>query len=493
MGIRVFTAAVGTEVNTFSPIALGLSSFKSNTWFPPGEHPATATFLSWPRQVAVRRAERDDLVVLEGLTAMADQGGPISRSVHEQLRDQVLRELASSLPVDIVLLGLHGGMIAEGYEDCEGDLLARVRQIVGPDVVIGAQLDLHGHLSAAMAAHANVLVGLKTFPHTDMQARAEELLSICLRAQRGEALPVMSIFDCRMLGVHFTERAPMSELMHQVAELERQEQVLSITIMHSSPWADVPDAGAKVLVVTNNAPRVGERVAREIGLGLRKIRGRTTPAFSSLDQARDRIERPRPATGPVVLADVADNPNGGAPGDSTFLLQLLRDQPTCRSAFGPLWDPIAVGQCLDAGEGASLRLRIGGKMGPSSGAPLDVSAKVVKIIHDFHQQGEAFSAEMGDCALIQVEQVLAVLVSRRYQGFTPQLFTAFDLDPATLDCIVVKSTGLFRREFEAVAGEILYVDSPGCLTFDPRLLSYQRIRRPMWPLDPVSDEAGGAE
>lgn len=189
--MRVFVAALGTETNTFSPIPTGLGSFEEYLWFPAGTHPEEPRFFTAPIVAARRRAASDKLTVIEGLAAFAAPAGPTTRHAWETLRDQILGELGAALPVDVVLLSLHGAMVADGYDDCEGDLLARVRSVVGPGVVVGAELDLHCHLTETMVRASDLLVFYKEYPHTDTYARAEELVDLALRTARGEIRPRM--------------------------------------------------------------------------------------------------------------------------------------------------------------------------------------------------------------------------------------------------------------------------------------------------------------
>jgi len=156
--MKVFSATLATETNTFSPIPTGLDSFRQGNWFPAGAHPPEMTLVSGPLFAARQRAQSLGLSLAEGLVAAAQPSGRVTRSAYETLRDQVLADLDAAGPVGIVLLGLHGAMAADGYDDCEGDLLSRVRQRVGPEVVIGATLDPHCHLSERMVGSANLLI-----------------------------------------------------------------------------------------------------------------------------------------------------------------------------------------------------------------------------------------------------------------------------------------------------------------------------------------------
>ena len=191
--MRVFTGGVATESNSFSPVPTDLQAFKDRLYFPAGTHPEAASPTTAPLVVLRREAKAHGWELKEGLTTFAEPGAPTVRKVYEAMRDQLLDDLRRAMPVDFVVLGLHGAMIADGYDDCEGDQLARVREIVGPAVPIGVELDPHCHLTPAMLANADVIVLYKEFPHVDFVPRAEELVRITAAAPRGAIKPVGSI------------------------------------------------------------------------------------------------------------------------------------------------------------------------------------------------------------------------------------------------------------------------------------------------------------
>ena len=156
--MRVFSAALATETNTFAPMPTGLSSFHERAYYPAGEHPDAMQMHSGPLWAAREIGSERGWTLIEGLVAAAVPNGTVTRGAYEGLRDQLLADLRAALPVDMVLLGLHGAMIADGYDDCEGDLLIRVREMVGPNTIIGGTLDPHTHLSAAMVDNADLLI-----------------------------------------------------------------------------------------------------------------------------------------------------------------------------------------------------------------------------------------------------------------------------------------------------------------------------------------------
>jgi microcystin degradation protein MlrC len=193
--MRIFTASLATETNTFSPVPTDRASFEAAFYAAPGKHPNTPTLCSAPMVVLRRRAVEDGFTLIEGTAAWAEPGGLLQRKAYEDLRDEILDQLRAALPVDAVILGLHGAMVAQDYDDCEGDLLERVRAIVGERTLIAAELDPHSHLTKKRLANANILAAFLEFPHTDFLERGEHVVDLALRTLRGEIRPVMAAFD----------------------------------------------------------------------------------------------------------------------------------------------------------------------------------------------------------------------------------------------------------------------------------------------------------
>ena len=284
--MRVFSATLATETNTFAPMPTGMSSFRERGYCKAGEHPDHMSFFAGPLWAARQRGKPLGWTLIEGMVAGAQPSGTTTRAAYEALRDELLADLQAALPVDMVLLGLHGAMVADGYDDCEGDLLQRVRAIVGPKVVVGAELDPHNHLSEAMVNNADVLVAFKEYPHTDILERALELVDLCVAKHEGRIAPVASVVDCEMIVTMHTSRDPARAFVDRIMALEGQDGILSISIAHGFAWGDVPDMGTKVLVYSD----AGD--ARRQGRGAGATAGRRTdrPARGA-DRALPRHRR----------------------------------------------------------------------------------------------------------------------------------------------------------------------------------------------------------
>src|SRR5262249_55539812 len=238
-------------------------------------HPAThgsVALIEWRRL-----AEAEGHEVVESVCAFAQPAGTTLRPVYEELRDDVLADLRAAMPVDVVLMKMHGAMVAQGYDDCEGDTLAGIREIVGSDVVVGCELDLHCHLTEQMRTAADAIITYKEYPHIDVADRARELYALCLAARRGTVRPVIAYYDCRMISMWRTTVEPMRGFVARMQALEGRDHILSVSFGHGFPWGDVPEVGAKVVVIADGDSAKAERLAAELGQELWRMREECFP------------------------------------------------------------------------------------------------------------------------------------------------------------------------------------------------------------------------
>jgi len=480
--MRLFSATLATETNTFSPLPTSLDAYREGVFLRPGEHPDdTPLMCTAPLFVARRRAAAEGFTLVEGSCFAASPAGTTNRTDYEFMRDEILDQLKAALPLEGVLFGLHGAMVAHGYDDVEGDILQRARAIVGPDCVIGVELDPHCHLTVKRVRLADITILYKEFPHTDVVERAEDLLTLVLRTIRKEIRPTSSLFDCRQIGSYPTTLPLMRGFVDRTAALEGRDGVLSVSIGHCFPYADVPELGGRILVINDNDKAKADRLASEIGEEFVAMRGRTAPDYLDCDAG---ISAALAFNGsPVVMADPADNAGGGAPSDNTTILRRLVERNLDSVALGPIWDPIAVRLCFDAGPGATFPLRLGGKTGPASGYPMDATVTVVGLQRDCWQSFGPTRVPLGDCAAVRIGGIEVVLISNRTQALGLELFRNLGVEPTERRLLVVKSTNHFMAAFGPIARKVIYVDSDGPLSRDYGKIGYTKVQRPIWPLD----------
>ena len=488
--MKLFIATLATETNTFAPIPTGRTAFFEREYFrnDGSRHPpriGNIPLIAW-RQLA----ERDGHEVAESISTFAQPGGTTLRSVYEELRDTLIGDLETAMPVDVVLLFMHGAMVADGYDDCEGDTLARVRSVVGPEAVVGIELDLHCHLTETIRTNADATILFKEYPHTDIGERAPELYRICMDAARGEIRPVTAFADCRMVSMWRTPFAPMRAFVARMSALEGRDGILSVSLGHGFPWGDVADVGAKIVVVADGDASQAQALARILADEFFALRQSTDTAYDTIDAGIDRAQSADSA-GPLVLADVADNAGAGASSDSTYILRRLVERGLRDVVTGLYWDPVAVAICREAGLGARFDLRIGGKCGPASGQPVDLRV-TVRGLSDAHSQAglSGGRAILGPSAWVEAEGIHVVLTTNRQQCFSPDAFTGLGLTLADKRLVVVKSMQHFYANFAPIAREIRYAAAPGAVPPDYASIQYTKRVTPFWPK--VADPFAGA-
>ncbi|MCF6232796.1 MAG: M81 family metallopeptidase [Rhodobacteraceae bacterium] len=481
--MKIFLSTFGTESNTFATYPTSLANFRRGRWSDNGIENAAAGPWSGPAKLWHAQATARGWTICQSIHTFTEPAGTVSRAAYEEIRDRILNDLREGGPVDAVMLFLHGAMVADGYDDCEGDLVTRMRQIVGPTTKIGIELDLHAHMDHVLLDASDLIVIYKAYPHIDYNDRAQELFELMERTLSGEIQPKMALFDCRSMGLFpTTPEGPMKKFVADMMAAEGRNGILSLSLNHGFPWADVPLAGAKMLAVADGDPSIADAAAEEFGRYFYRIRKDASLKFTSMGKAMEIAGAPRDK--PLLLADVSDQSGAGAPGDTNHLVRALLDANISNAVFGPIWDPAAVDICFQLGIGTRSRLRIGGKFEPHSGLPLDLDAEVVFLKRDaFQESDKKENMSIGDIAVIKSAGVEIVLSSIRTNVYSPSFFLNHGVTLGDKAVIGVKNLYKHTDIFAPLVSEQLYVATPGLCQPDFDTLDFKRLPRPMWPFE----------
>lgn len=490
--MRVFCTALVHETNSFSPIPTNRSSYEKTILIRPGDPRMDRPMSVMGIDTVIADARGCGCDVTVSTVAVAQPAAPTVRRDYEELRDEILADLQAMTaqgPCDMAFFVLHGAMMAQGYDDCEGDLLARARSVVGPHCAIGVLLDLHCNITDQMLDNADLIMACREYPHVDFDRRGAELFEQLHAVAQRTIEPTTSQFRIPMLSMFHTTRQPMRGFVDRVQALESTADVVQITLAHGFPWSDFPEAGSSVLVTTNANQQRADELAEQIGREFFELRDQGTEPLQGVDDALDvaaAAVRANPE-GTVVLADGSDNAGGGAASDSTFLLAACLERGLQNVAVGLLWDPVSVDLAFAAGVGATLGMRIGGKVGPLSGDPLDLVVTVLALTEGKRQQlwTETQLSKLGRTALVEVDGIQIVLNDRRQQPMHPMAFTEAGCDLWAKQLVIVKSSQHFYAKFEPDACAVVYCDAPGSLNGNVHERPYRRITRPIWPLDEI--------
>lgn len=486
--MRCFVAMFSHETNTFSPLPTDRPAFEARAFHVGGAlleaFRDTGTCLGGMLEVAAARG----VTLVPSLAASAAPAGRVARGFYEEICARLLADLRAAGRLDGVFLDLHGAMVAEDLDDGEGHLLRAVRETVGPAVPVAVTLDFHANVTAEMVRHATLLHGYRTYPHVDMADRGREAMARLLDVAAGRVRPAVAWRQPPLLppiAGQGTARGPMRALYDLAEELERDPSVLTVSVFAGFPLADIRDAGLSVYVATDGdqplADRLADRLAAEAWARRREFLHRALPV-------REAVARALAAPGrPVVLADIADNPGGGAAGDTTEILRELLRAGARDTTVACLWDPEAVAACARAGVGATVTLRVGGRVDPAHGAPVEVTG-VVRTLADgrFVHRGpmlRGLEGRLGPTAVLDVRGLKIVLISLRWQTLDPEMLRCVGIDPLAERVLVVKSTIHYRAAFEPLAHAIIEVDAPGLSSSDLGRFPFKHVRRPIFPLD----------
>ena len=419
--------------------------------------------------------------------ASATPSGKITKEAFDALLGEVLDRIREAEPFDGVALHLHGAGVSEGHDDIEGHILSEVRKLVGERPVVST-FDLHANHTTLMVESADVLIGYDTYPHVDGYERGLEAIDVMERLLDGSLRPTKAFRQPPMmpaLQAQFTGRHPMKALMERAFEMEEIGGVETITVAAGFPWSDFEDVGLSIIVTTNDDQWLADRCADELsGLawGLRRdFLVKPTPVREALEKVKAAEE------GPIVLADIGDNPGGGAPCDGTVVLKAVLEAGLEGGVFAVMADPGVVEQAASAGVGNEVTLDLGGKIDALHGGPLRVTG-VVRLLSDGKfinkgPMGTGAETDMGRTAVLRIGGVEVIATEKRLQPTDLELYRSLGVEPTEKRFIVVKSSVHYRAAHEPIAKEVIELDTPGLTS--PRLagFGFKKIRRPIFPLD----------
>ncbi len=497
---RIAVGGFQHETNTFAPRKARYEDFEHADGWPGlsrGEDlPDAVAGINLPIAGFIEAARGRGHEIAPLLWCSAPPSAEVEADAYERIVAALLDALAASGPVDAVYLDLHGAMVAEHFEDGEGELLRRLRACVGPDLPVVASLDLHANVSAAMVERSSALVAFRSYPHLDMAetgARAAALLDRLLAGERlHKALrkPPFLI----PLPWQCTTIEPAASIYRRLGELETGA-VASLSFTPGFPPADVERCGPAVLAYGASAAAAG-RAADELAAAVLAAE----PAFAGTvyepdDAVRHAMHVAARAGRPVILADTQDNPGAGAPSDSVGLLEALVRLGAVGAVVANVCDPAVAAAAHAAGEGAEIALGLGAKSGLPGQRPFDATFRVERLGSGaFTATGAFYSGarmKLGPMALLSVvgSGVRVIVSSRKQQAADQAMFRHLGVEPADQKILALKSTVHFRADFHAISEEILVVAAPGPNPVDHLHLDYRRLR-PDLRLTPLGPTLG---
>lgn len=497
--LTIVAAELSHETNTFSVLPTDRAAFeraglrRGNEIL--GALRGTATSFAG----IIDAAESAGVVLVPALAVWATPSGIVDDVVLGELVGEIIGAIECARP-DGVILALHGAMVSCDHEDADGWVLGRVREAVGPDVPVVATLDLHANISQQMVDLADALIGYDTYPHVDQRERASEAFELLLKIIAGDVRPVTCLVKPPMMPTSqnmTTDRDPMRAIISRVHEHELRRGVLNVTVAGGFPPADTPDTGVSILVTTDGDERLAWAVAHDLAGFVWEHRSQFLGGVTSWEEAADvlRSDAPRP----IVLVDIADNPWTGGPGDSAELVRFLLNEGIDDACVAIVRDPAAVARCIAAGPGATIDLELGGHIDRLHGPPLAVSAIVQRLsVGRYVNAGPMHAGvevNLGPTAVVRVGGIDVIVTSFAETPIDLNVFRSQGIEPTERRVIALKGKGHFRAAFEPIASRVILVEGPGITGSDLGRLAFERVPRPIWPLDPDLrwDAVGGGK
>jgi microcystin degradation protein MlrC len=475
------------ETNTFAPTKASYADFVHGG--------------GWPAMVLgqdLLLTMRDINVGLAGFAAQARSYGwelaptifcaaspcaHVTRDAYERIAKTLIDGIASAGRLDAVYLDLHGAMVTEHLDDGEGEILARVRKVIGDELPLVVSLDLHANVTPAMVAHADALIAYRTYPHVDMAdtgRAAARHLALLLQSQRKLAKAFRQLPFLIPISWQATGDEPCKSIYAELAALENKAAP-TLSFAPGFPAADFPDCGPSVFAYGTtqaDANAAADRITTLVISHEDDFDGRI---FSPDEGIRFAMEVARGATRPVVIADTQDNPGAGGDSDTTGMLRALVRNNAVRAAIGVICDPAAATAAHEAGEGKTITLALGGKSGIAGDAPYQTSFVVEKLSDGkFMAPGPYYGGremKMGPSACLRIgESIRVVVASHKAQLADQSMYRFVGVEPTAQAILVNKSSVHFRADFEPIAEDIIICAAPGAMPADTAALPWTRLR-----------------
>jgi microcystin degradation protein MlrC len=487
MTTRIAVGGFLHESHSFAPRPTTYADFLQPGGLPPFSAGADLIAAMRPRSVplagAIAAAEVAGVDLVPLAWGFANPAGPVQDEAFERISARICSPLSVALddgPLDGVYLDLHGAAVVESFPDAEGELLRRVRGIVGGDLPLTISLDPHANLTEQMVRLADAVVPFRTYPHVDMKdagARAMRLLLARIERGRPWARAFRTLDFWLPLGSQCTLMPPMQTVMTERAALAERLGSVELAFCFGFPYADFAGCGAAIAAFAETnaqADAAADALLEYVSEREASFVQDTLPAAAAVTEAR------RLAVGaerPVVLADTQDNPGGGGHGDTTELLSELVHQSAIGAVVCLINDAESVAACVTAGVGATVALSLGGK---SDGMPFACSARVEKLTDGAFTltgpMGAGNPGNLGPTALIDIQGVRVVVASRKMQALDQAILRHVGIEPSACPIIALKSSVHFRADFGPIAEQVIVAIAPGPVVADPAVLNFRHVR-----------------
>lgn len=487
--IRIALLGLCHETNTFSSVTTDLAKFERDGTLR-GEEIVALNATARTSLAGFLAAGKDelDVEIVPLIWAWANPSAAITKEAFTDLTTEMLTLLRNNGPWDAVFLAQHGAAVSEEFPDADGEIIRRVRELVGEDIPIGVTLDMHANVTSEVVRNATVIVGFQTNPHIDALERAQECATLILDTVRGLIKPVMAFTQIpAVINIlrQSTLEEPMVAIMDHALRALNKKGVLSVSVFEGYPYADVEAMGMSCLTISDDnyelAKAINEEIANQIWSHRSQFQGYACTAAEAVVQTC-KDGRPN------VLLDVGDNIGGGGPADSTFLLTAALEAKI-NGFLMILHDPQAVELCIAGGLGAKLNLHVGAKKDQRHGQPVSVHGVVTFISDGKYEEptpvhGGYRFFDSGPTVVLELpNDLLLILTSKIALPITLEQIRSLGIRPEDRRVIVAKGTISPQAAYRPIAGNVILVNTPGDTSSDLESFAYIRRRRPLHPFE----------
>jgi microcystin degradation protein MlrC len=428
------------------------------------------------------------------LVGLVEAGGPLDHEFYRTTVDAMKRRLEAAMPLDAVYISNHGAMITTESRDPDGEIFAMVRSVVGPDTPVIATLDLHGNVSEQMVESADAIVAYRTNPHVDMRERGAEAAGILLEMFAGMR-PEVAFIRLPLTPptvTLLTAAGPYADIINYGQGLITDE-IANVSILGGFAYSDTPKNGLAIIVTARCAGGVARSVADRIARKAWADHERYVPQLTPIEEAIARVVEVgrAPQSPAVILADVADNPGGGANGNTMWILEALYKARAQGVIVGVIHDPELAREAHRLGEGATFKAVFNRVEPDEFSRRFEAPAKVLTLKDGDCVGRRGFYAgrrmNLGPTALLDLGGIQVVVISIRTQCADPVFLEMTGLDIAKARAVVVKSRGHFRAGFDEffASDQVIEVDAPGLTSPILSRFDFRYMPRPVFPVDPV--------
>ena len=493
--MRIFVGGISNETNTFSPILMDIAQFKKAIWLEGEDIYKVKNTSKETRGTLDYLEEQSDVEIVPGFVAHGVTAGPVKAEDYRIMSDKLIESLEKSMPVDGVVLNMHGAMQSEDCFDCEGDIFERVRKVVGKDVPITSSFDLHACITQQIMDNLDGMAAFQTYPHTDHARSGYDAAKACVELVRSKETPskiyltiplILAVENCN------TENGPIVPAIKMTKELLLNENVMSGALCLTQPWLDVPDLGCQIAMFVRKGEEDSIKAKMiEIITYIWDNRKQFEVYVPGIDEA---LEESKNCKTPVCISELGDIVSAGGACDSTVALSALLKRSDLRPACVVVMDKNAVAKAVEAGTGSKCEFTVSGVENMGYNAPVTFTAQILFFNSDkvapVGNTEKGMEFDMGMRVTLKTDDDLYIIVSE-YPNYNHDkaMMTTMNVKPENMKIIMQKTHQMFKEGYRDVMGSALYADTPGYTDRNIPRLPFKNVRHPIYPIDMIE---GGA-